>query len=127
MAVTHPAPQDSDVLTGQPQPDRMPEQTSPGAAFGRLTWMLLGPFALFLSALALVGRGFLSFASVAYLAILGAMLLGRWVEFRSGGARTADGRPATPGHLRRYLFWTTIIGLTIWVAAGLIRNVTAAG
>ena len=55
------------------------------------------------------------------------MLLGRWVEFRSGGARTADGEPAMPGHLRRYLFWTTIIGLTIWVAAGLIGNVPAAG
>ena len=94
-----------------------PKASSPlAAALWRLTWMLLGPLALVLCAIGVVRARNTSpsGADVAYLAVLGLMLLARWLEFRGGDPRTASGEPAAPGHLRRYLVVAGFLGVAIW-------------
>jgi hypothetical protein len=98
------------------------------AFFARLAWMLFGPFILMVSAFMLAGQGKGSIAlNVVYFVTLGAMLLGRWAEFRSGHAVTAEGVPAPAGCLRRYLIGATAIALAIWIAAHVIANFTPTG
>jgi hypothetical protein len=99
------------------------------AVLGRLTWMLFGPFVLFLTICAVLGSGkrLLASADVVYFAALVVMLLGRCLEFRSGHALTAEGAPATAGHLRRYLLRTATIGLTLWIVAIAIRRFVLPG
>ena len=50
------------------------------------------------------------------------MLIGRLIEFRYGQPMTATGEPATAAHLRRYVLWSQVLGLGIWVAAKLVAN-----
>ncbi|HXG10472.1 MAG TPA: hypothetical protein VNK04_11985 [Gemmataceae bacterium] len=101
-----------------------PPTTSPLAVLGRLTWMMFGPLALLLAAWGVVskGGGWLTTADLAYLAVLAAMLLGRWLEFRGGSPQKATGEPATPADLRRYVIFTLVIGLGVWVVANLLGN-----
>jgi hypothetical protein len=94
------------------------------AVFGRITWMLLGPVALVLATFGIVnrGEGWVTAPDILYFTILGLMFLGRWLEFRGGNPQTADGQPATPEHLRRYLIVGAGAGLAIWVFANLLGN-----
>jgi hypothetical protein len=98
--------------------------TSIPALFGRLSWMIVGPFALALSAISITGHrdGWFSPLDLAYFVALGGMLLGRWVEFRYGRPLTAAGEPATAAHLRRYALALGALGLGAWVAANLVGN-----
>jgi hypothetical protein len=127
MAVTHTAPPAADLKTGHDVPDNTPGQAPPGtpivAILARLTWMLFGPFVLLVSAFVLLGKraGFPSFPDFAFAAAVGAMLLGRWLEFRTGTALTATGEPATGQHLRRYWLWAAIFGLAVWVITAVVR------
>jgi hypothetical protein len=99
-------------------------ETSFGVLIARLTWMAFGPLALMLATFGIVsiGSGWLTSADIAYFVILGVMVLGRWLEFRSGRAQTADGEPATQAHLRRYAIGVVLIGAVVWVVANLIAN-----
>jgi hypothetical protein len=126
MAVSQTTPQVSIRRTDtNPVPETHqaePAGTTPFVAvLGRLTWMLFGPIVLFLITFSLVGKShsFIGIVDGAYFGALGAVLLGRWVEFRSGAALTAAGEPATAADLRRYLRWAGSIGLAVWVAAKL--------
>lgn len=100
------------------------ETTSVLAILCRVFWMLLGPMFLGLTAFLVirVGNGWLTIADFAYLAVLGGMMLARWLEFQLGRPLTAEGEPATPGHLRRYLIGLGVIGLAVWVIANVIGN-----
>lgn len=100
-----------------------PQSTSFRAVVGRLTWMFFGPMLLVIVAFGIARKeqGFLSFADLAYFAVLGAMLAGRWVEFRCGDPQTADGEPATPEHLRRHTLAVSVIGLPVWGVATVFR------
>jgi hypothetical protein len=69
-----------------------------------------------------VGSGWLTWADAGYLAVLGGMVLARWQEFRRGNAKTTDGQPATPAHLRHYLQTTVPLGVGMWVVANVIGN-----
>lgn len=107
----------------------VPPKAQASAALARVFWMLLGPMALVLTAMAVLraGRGWLTGADVAYLSFLAAVLLARWFEFRAGDPQTADGEPATAQDLRRYLVVTTTVGLVVWVALNLVANYWLAG
>lgn len=96
--------------------------TSPTALLARLTWMLLGPVGLFAAAVAVASDwgGWLTATDLAFLTVLGLMLLGRWVEYRTGQAQTAYGEPATAADLRRYAVAAAAVGLGVWVAANLV-------
>jgi hypothetical protein len=99
--------------------------TSPTpAVFGRLYWMIAGPFALAICAIRLTdwAGGRLGPLDVIYFLLLGGMLLARRMEFRHGQPLTATGEPATAAHLRRYALVVTILGLGIWVAAKLVAS-----
>jgi hypothetical protein len=100
-----------------------PQATPVRAALGRVTWMFFGPMLLVVTAAAIAmrGSGFFSFADLFYFLVLGAMLAGRWVEFRGGDPQTATGEPASPQHLRRYLLAASLVGLAVWGTARLSR------
>ncbi len=98
--------------------------TSTAAFFGRLFWLFAGPMFLMVLALNIAqrGTGWLTPIDLGYFLILGGMLLGRWLEFRSGSAMTATGEPATASDLRRYMVTAAIAGLALWAAANLLGN-----
>jgi hypothetical protein len=68
------------------------------------------------------GTGWLTGLDLAFLAVLGGMLLARWLEFRGGDPQTATGEPATLAHLRRYTLVALLLGLAVWVVANLVGN-----
>jgi hypothetical protein len=94
------------------------------ALFGRLTWMMFGPISLAVTTFLVVskGGGWFTPADFAHFAVLGAMLLGRCLEFGGGNPQTAEGQPATRAHLRRYLLVAGVIALVVWVAANIVGN-----
>jgi hypothetical protein len=94
------------------------------AVLGRLFWMMLGPFALAITAFSITERrdGWCSPLDGIYFVVLGGVFLGRWLEFRSGRPLTAAGEPATPAHLRRYALVLGLVGLGVWVVANLVGN-----
>jgi hypothetical protein len=98
--------------------------TSAPAFFGRLSWMIVGPFAMAIFAISITERrdGWFSPLDLIYFLVLGGMLLGRWTEFRYTRPMTATGEPATAAHLRRYTVVLSTLGLGIWVAANLVGN-----
>lgn len=98
--------------------------TSPLVALSRVFWMMVGPLALagLAAAIIKVGTGWLTALDLAFLAVLGGMLLARWLEFRGGDPQTATGEPATLTHLRRYLLFALVLGLTVWVVANFVGN-----
>jgi hypothetical protein len=102
----------------------MADRTTPGyAGFARLYWMFLGPMLLLLTAIAVAndgGGGWIAPKSLAFLGLLALMLACRWAEFHAGDARTAEGEPATPAHLRRYLIVAALIGSAVWIAANFV-------
>jgi hypothetical protein len=98
--------------------------TSAPAVFGRLSWMIVGPFALAIFVISITERrdGWFSPLDLIYFLVLGGMLLGRWTEFRYGRPLTATGESATLAHLRRYALALSTLGFGIWVAANLVGN-----
>jgi hypothetical protein len=66
--------------------------------------------------------GWFTILDLFYFVALGGMLFGRWLEMRSGDARTGMGEPATPADFRRYMLITPVIGLALWVTANLLGN-----
>jgi hypothetical protein len=94
------------------------------AVLGRLFWMMVGPFILGIFAISITERrdGWFSPLDGLYFVVLGGILLGRWLEFRSGRPLTATGEPATVAHLRRYALVLSLLGVAVWVVANLVGN-----
>ncbi len=94
------------------------------AILGRVFWMMLGPMLLVLMTfmIATTGNGWLTHADFGFLGILVAIMIARWLEFRGGNPQTAEGQPATPAHLRRYLIAVVVLGLGLWVMANVVGN-----
>lgn len=100
-----------------------------GDVLARMFWMMLGPIllAVFTYLIIKTGNGWMTRMDVAYLGILAGILLARWLEFRGGNPRTAEGEPATPAHLRRYIIAVSLLGVAIWIVANLLGNHWLAG
>jgi hypothetical protein len=94
---------------------------------GRIVWIALGPAVLAISAMYIVERGasWNSPATYFYFVTLAAIVLGRWVEVRSGHPLTSTGEPATPKDFYRYVVLVLLIGVTIWGLANAIVFLTA--
>lgn len=94
------------------------------AGFARLFLMFAGPMLLALLAyqIALQTGDRPTVVDLAFFFVLGGLPLGRWAEFRGGSPKTAEGDPAMPVHLRRYVVGVLLIGVGIWIAATLISN-----
>lgn len=100
------------------------EGTTISAMGARLTWVILGPMALFLIIITIVSdsQGWTTWLDAAFGAVVGLMLLGRWVEQRSGKAMTATGEPATVENARRYSLILLITMSAVWIGANLLGN-----
>jgi len=90
----------------------------------RLTWVLLGPFALLLISAGIVSRGtgWATALNVCFGVVVGLMLFGRWVEQRSGGATTTKGEPSSLEDCKRYTIVLLIVAASLWVGANLLGN-----
>jgi hypothetical protein len=95
----------------------------------RVFWMMLGPILLAALTFNIIrkGNGWFTPYDFAFLAVLGVLLLARWLEFRGGSPQTATGEPASPGDLRRYVLGAILLGLGLWVFANLLGNHWLAG
>lgn len=97
---------------------------SPFVMVSRLFWMLFGPMLLLLLCVYILnsGTGWVTLVDGAFFVVLGAILLARWIEYRSGHALTATGEPATAAHFRRYALGLLLICGAVWVLANLAGN-----
>jgi divalent metal cation (Fe/Co/Zn/Cd) transporter len=104
-----------------PQPGEITSFVVLGA---RLTWVLLGPFALLGITYGIVtaGTGWLTGLDAGFGLVVGLMLLGRWLEQRSGTATTLTGAPATPEQLKRYVAVLLPAAAAVWVLANVVGN-----
>ncbi|MFH0980718.1 MAG: hypothetical protein V2A79_04175 [Planctomycetota bacterium] len=91
---------------------------------GRLTWVILGPFALLLITAGIVtrGGGWFTGLDAAFGVVVGLMILGRWVEQRSGTATTLTGEPATVEQCKRYTAILLLVTAAVWVTANVLGN-----
>lgn len=101
---------------------------TPGyAGFARIFWMFLGPMILAMIAFTIASEGgrWLTATDATFGAVLGGILLSRWAEFHAGDPKTAEGEPATPAHLRKYVLVVSILGVAAWAAANVIGGLGA--
>jgi len=90
----------------------------------RLTWVAVGPLALLGIVYGIVsaGTGWWTGLDAAFAVFAVLILLGRWVEYRSGTATSLHGEPTTPAQFRRYLLVVPALGLGAWLVANLLGN-----
>lgn len=90
----------------------------------RVTWVIVGPMALLGITYGIVSRGtgWLTGFDAAFGMVAGLMLLGRWVEHRSGSAITLKGEPATFDQLKRYVVLLIAVVAAAWIIANLVGN-----
>lgn len=103
------------------------EPTPTYAGFARLYWMFIGPVlsTLFAYQIVMQGGGWSTRADLAFVLALVALPITRWAEFRGGNPQTADGAPATPEHLRRYVAAALFIGGIAWILANAVGSYRA--
>jgi hypothetical protein len=90
----------------------------------RLTWIMFGPVAAVMLLVEIVshGTGWFTRLDAAFGGVVGLMILGRWVEQRSGCATTSTGEPATLEQCKRYTVLVLLGGAAAWVAANVLGN-----
>jgi multisubunit Na+/H+ antiporter MnhB subunit len=106
----------------------MTSTPTPGyAGFARIYWMVVGPMLLAMTAfkIASQGGGWFTSTTLVFFLVLGVLPLSRWAEFRGGSPQTAEGDPATPAHLRRYVVVVFLLGVVVWIAANAIGTLIA--
>jgi hypothetical protein len=105
----------------QHQPDAISSLWVLGA---RVMWTVLGPVALLLISARIVssGTGWATGLDVCFGVVVGLMLVGRWVEQRSGSATTLKGEPSTLERCRRYMIRLLLVAAGVWAGANLLGN-----
>jgi hypothetical protein len=90
----------------------------------RLTWVLAGPLILLGIAYGIVshGTGWLTGLDAAFGIVTALMLLGRWVEYRSGSATSLTGEPATQEQFKRYMTALPLLAVAVWIIANIVGN-----
>lgn len=85
----------------------------------RLFWIFFGPAILFILAFGMTSQpaGWFGLASLAYLVILGAVIVARQFD-----PRDSLGDPASPGDVQRFTILALIAGLAVWVVANGLGN-----
>lgn len=89
-----------------------------------MTWAILGPMVLLLTISGIVSRGggWFTGLDVLFAMVVGLMILGRWVEQRSGCATTLRGEPATVEQGKRYAAVLLLAAAATWIAAKVVGN-----
>jgi hypothetical protein len=103
----------------EPKADRPDSRQSTAAGcLLRLLWMVFGNIAFVSSLVAIAGRGGALSPGDGVLAAATASLLAvRYLDIRWMNGQTADGRPATMGHWRRYALVLIAAALVLGGAA----------
>jgi divalent metal cation (Fe/Co/Zn/Cd) transporter len=112
-------------MTPNTEPGHEPgEITSLTVLGARLMWVAVGPFALLFLAATIISRGtgWLTLLDALFGAVVALMILGRWVEQRSGAATTVTGQRATMRHCEHYVAILTLVAGAAWVAANVLGN-----
>jgi len=93
-------------------------------AAGRLFWIIVGPLVLtgILYRSVCSGERLPGLVELSYFVVLCGMIAGRWLEFRGGSPLKADGQPAVPADMRRYVRQLAVVGPAAWLVAQLLRN-----
>jgi hypothetical protein len=94
-----------------------PPVASPAAGVVlRVFWMFFGNAALcfVLLWIAFESRGSLSLGDAAFVAVVGALLLARYLDIARYDGATAEGAPATMVHFRRYAAGVIVLSLAVW-------------
>lgn len=101
-----------------------PQAPTLGVVLGRITWMVLGPFAILLCAFAVAehGEGWFTLRDALLFLFLALTFLGRYVESRGADPRTSIGEPTAPGALGRYGLGLVLAGVALWAVANLLGN-----
>jgi len=96
-------------------------QSPPTSAVGclaRLTWLLVGNFALgFCSVLIALGPSGLGLADIALWLCAGVVVAARWIDLTKYAGTTAEGAPATLAHWRRHAIIIGGATSSLWIAA----------
>lgn len=110
--------------TPDPTAPRPPEITSVGVLGARLMWVIVGPLVLLAITYGIVirGSGWMTALDAAFGLVVILMLLGRWVEQRSGQATNLSGEPARPEQFRRYVLILPMFAVAVWVIANALGN-----
>jgi hypothetical protein len=97
--------------------DSSNETTSLRQVVVRMFWMMLGPgvLALLLFNIAGQGKGWLATSSIAFLVVLGGVILAR-----SFDPRNSFGEPSTTADFRRYAVGALGLGVAAWALANLL-------
>ena len=107
------------TITKSPQPI-----SSVWVLGARITWVALGPAALLFTTYGIIanGTGWLTGLDAFFGVVVGLMLLGRWVDHRSGSSTTLMGEPATDQQFRKYLAMLPPLAASLWIAANALGN-----
>ncbi len=98
--------------------------TSVKVLVAHVTWFFAGPFILFLILINIVrlGTGWLTALDAAFFVVVAAMLLGRWIDQRSGQGTTTTGEPSTWDDFRRYALLMPPVATGAWILANALGN-----
>lgn len=90
----------------------------------RLTWSFFGPAALFFAIVGNLvnGAGWLTGLDAFYGIVVGLILVGRWIEHRSGSSTTLAGEPATDADFRKYMAVFPLVAIGLWIVANILGN-----
>jgi hypothetical protein len=114
-------------MTAKPSPAiQNQEEGSSNLTIGlaRLYWAIFGPgFLIGSLALSVAGpKGWLTGRDLVPFLVLGAMILCRWMEQRTGKATTAYGDPSTPRDFHLWAVIVSVIAVVGWIIANIISN-----
>jgi hypothetical protein len=111
----------TELNSGSPKPG---EITSLAVLGARLTWSFAGPTAMLALIYGIVsqGNGWLTRLDGAFMIVLGLMVLGRWVDQRSGTSTTLTDKPSTSDHFKRYVVILLPAAVAAWALANVVGN-----
>lgn len=94
------------------------EQHSGGNPLLRLYWMALGNFLLLVAAMLISKQDAwtITLLDLLYLAIVGSLLLARYIDIARYKGETTNCEPATKRHWKRYAAGLVAVGGALWAA-----------
>jgi hypothetical protein len=78
---------------------------------------MLGPGLLFFLTFLIARRQAVSVLDIAYVTVVVALILARYIDITRLNRLTEDGKPATLGHWRRFVFTLLLISGAVWCLA----------
>lgn len=114
----------TNLESSTPDTPKPGEIRSFGVLGARLTWVMAGPLVLLGLTYSIVsnGTGWFTRLDAGFAIVLGLMLLGRWVEHRTGAAMALTGEPATREQFRRYMTILPPMAVAVWIIANVVGN-----